>query len=460
MAKRASLMDKIRQAEESETRVKELKESSERVLKIQNKTSPEQTKRTDGMNPPFEHTNRTVFLNTPKKLQRWHETRNKQGEIAANRTYFLNIPPERTKRTHDLNIPFELFNQTVQVNCSNEQSSQPNSSDEQFRRTHSLNTSLEHTKRTGGLNTPKDEGPENFKKLINNFPITRFTKNQQIVYGFLLNNPQIITSYNYLEKTLNIPVQTLRHILRKFEKLELISKSKYCGPDNIQGLKIQLLKNIEHINRTHHMNTPPEQFNRTVQNPSIKIDRENISLSKKKEGGGAEIEIAKKKLLDLTDQDIKFFWPHLYDAGFSTSQIKQVIECLDKKNKQPNFVFQSLDAAEYALENGLMLDKHGQKVQNPNSYLFRCLAKDGTYTPPNGYVSPERQAEQTAREEAERIIEEKRKKQEAGKEAAFLEWLDSLSDKDKQEICKNSPSKKVSRQYLKSHWLKNIYGGD
>jgi hypothetical protein len=189
------------------------------------------------------------------------------------------------------------------------------------------------------------------------------------------------------------------------------------------------------------------------QNPS-KIDRKNnIYLSKKNENG-YPTSAPVQKLLALKNEDIIFFWPNLSKAEFSTHQIEQIVGRLSQTDKLPDRIFQSLDFAEWELENGKMTDKSGQPVNDPNSFVFNSLARNGCYRRPAGYISPEEQAEIDEKKESARIAKLRKETKQHKTDNEFSVWKEGLSKDDLEKILKNQ--KGPTDQWLKFYWEKNI----
>ena len=163
--------------------------------------------------------------------------------------------------------------------------------------------------------------------------------------------------------------------------------------------------------------------------PSIlkEIDRKNfLSISSE--------ETAEQKALRLlealTEDDMAYHWPNLAKVGFGTYQIRQIIERLTQANLSMKNVIQGLTHAEWELAAGSMRAKTGQQVSKPVDWVFISLSKTGYYRRPEGYVSPQEQAELDAAEEAGRVTRvcEERKK------AAFDVWILELPPKERTAI--------------------------
>lgn len=163
--------------------------------------------------------------------------------------------------------------------------------------------------------------------------------------------------------------------------------------------------------------------------PSIleeKRDREILSIFSEE----GEHSNAARKLEALTEDDLAYHWPNLAKAGFGTCQIRQIIERLGQINIGVEKLFQGLTHAEWELETGKMRDKSGQQISNPMNWVFSILAKQGYYRRPEGYVSPQEQAERDAAEEARRLAEVR----EVRKKTVFDAWVSDLSPEERASV--------------------------
>lgn len=157
-----------------------------------------------------------------------------------------------------------------------------------------------------------------------------------------------------------------------------------------------------------------------------KIDRKNLSIS----SGEDENLKTVHKLEALTEDDVAYHWPNLAKAGFGTCQIRQIVHRLPQVDMGLENIMQGLTHAEWELENGAMRDKSGQQVSKPVDWVFSILAKQGYYRRPEGYVSPQEQAELDAAEEEKRTAAA----HETRKKAAFDAWLAGLPPEERASI--------------------------
>jgi hypothetical protein len=157
-----------------------------------------------------------------------------------------------------------------------------------------------------------------------------------------------------------------------------------------------------------------------------KIDGENLSIF----SGETESQKTARGLEILTEGDIAFHWPELSRQGFGTHQIRQILHELSRKNIGPERVMQGLIHAEWELASGRMRDKEGKPIELPVNWVFAILARQGYYPRPQGYVSPQEQAELDAAEEAKRITAARKARLEADCDA----WIAGLSQEQRRMI--------------------------
>jgi len=273
---------------------------------------------------------------------------------------------------------------------------------------------------------------------INTPPLLK-TKNQKNLFNYLSRTGSIITTIGNIAKETGVPARTVQRILTLFEDVGYISKEKYVAGD-IQGIKIIVLDRMRNdVTNCRDRLTPLDgNVNWQGQNASKidRIEKRSIYLNDPEE----------QKLLDLTEDDLKFFFPNLSATGFGTSQIKQIVQTLKKIGRDCKKIIRSLEHAEWELANNCMLDKNGEPVKDPCSYVFLSLAREGYYRRPNGYISPEEQAIKDEQEEMERKLKALKQKE----EIEFQVWKESLSKEELEKILKNKKGPK--EQWLRYIW--------
>ena len=252
----------------------------------------------------------------------------------------------------------------------------------------------------------------------------RLTKQQQLVLDYLTRQGPHITDKSIIAETLGIAPFTARNILIRLTELKIIER-KRVG----QGMRVAVIdKQANATTRYNHAVQPNGATERYYSLPS-KIDR--------------------IKTLSISQERMEFTWPNLSSAGFGIHQIEQIIAALDELGKPADKVVQSLDHAEWELDNGKMLDKAGRPVADPCSWVFRALARTGYYRRPAGYVSAEEQAAKDAEAEAKGVSFALQK----ADQARFEAWRDSLSQEDMENALQGHPGGN------KEAWLKRVWKG-
>jgi len=142
-------------------------------------------------------------------------------------------------------------------------------------------------------------------------------------------------------------------------------------------------------------------------------------------------------------------WPNLATTGFGSHQIEQILQALTELGKPADKIVQSLDHAEWELENGRMFDKGGAPVASPCSWVFRSLAKTGYYRKPKGYVSPEEQALIDTEETAKTLLTIRQR----AEQAQFEAWRAGLTPQDLEAAMVGFVGG-PKEQWLKAHWIK------
>lgn len=187
--------------------------------------------------------------------------------------------------------------------------------------------------------------------------------------------------------------------------------------------------------------------------PSIleEIDRKTLSISSEE----AKVQTVASLLESLSDNDIAFHWPKLAEHGFGTDQIRQILARLVQVNAGPERVMQGLTHAEWELEKGRMRDKSGNQVSSPVRWVFKILAHQGYYPRPEGYRSPEEQAELDAATEQKRCAAAAKARQAAESEA----WIVGLTPEERKAILgqQNGAVRIPETVFLRSHFLTEVW---
>ncbi len=182
-----------------------------------------------------------------------------------------------------------------------------------------------------------------------------------------------------------------------------------------------------------------------------KRDRRNLSVF----SGTRDAPTVSHRLESLSEEDVAFHWPNLAKAGFGTCQIRQVLARLFQVGIGAENLAQGLTYAEWELEHGTMRDKNGEPVSHPLNWVFSSLARTGYYRRPQGYISPQEQAEIDATEEEERL----KKARDARKKSSFEAWRAGLSPQEKNAIVApgNRAFPMPEDTALRQHFLHEIW---
>jgi len=181
--------------------------------------------------------------------------------------------------------------------------------------------------------------------------------------------------------------------------------------------------------------------------------KSNLSIS-----SGQEEEQKNARLLEaLGEEDITFHWPELSRQGFGTDQIRQIVKRLAQVNIGAGRIMQGLTHAEWELRANRMCDKSGNPVTNPVSWVFKILATQGYYPRPDGYRSPQEQAEQDAIEELKRQTTAHEARQAAEAEA----WIARLGPDERSAILgpPTSAVRMPDEVILRRHFRSEIWPG-
>jgi hypothetical protein len=170
-----------------------------------------------------------------------------------------------------------------------------------------------------------------------------------------------------------------------------------------------------------------------------KIDKD-LSISSEE----AESMETARKLDALTEDDIAFHWPELAREGFGTHQIRQIFDRLAQVNIEPERISQGLIHAEWELTAGKMRDKSGNPVSSLVKWVFKILATQGYYPRPDGYVSPQEQAELDAAEEAKRLTIARKTRFETDCDA----WIAGLSQEQRRTILAEQQSQFLMPEHI------------
>jgi hypothetical protein len=129
-------------------------------------------------------------------------------------------------------------------------------------------------------------------------------------------------------------------------------------------------------------------------------------------------------LLIHIEHHLSTIYPHLNSIGFEKSQLQDVIQSWKANNLNLEHLSESLQRAEYAIENKSF------QMDDPLNYIYKSLMK-GTFRKPPGFKT-------RAELQAEEILSEQKRISEM-KDEAFVAWCENLPPKKRAEYCKGIP---------------------
>lgn len=349
-------------------------------------------------------------------------------------------PTEQTKQTDQSNSPLEPTEQTIESVSLDGQTGRTEQPHCLIRQTNLPDNLIEPSDRTDrperlGKQSDRTDQPDRptslFVKLAPKSPLA--TPAQKAVFRYFQINGSHVATYEIIANETRVPRGTVRAVIRKMEGLNLLSKSDWWQ-GNIRALSFVVNPGLTlagQTNQTDRQDNRVGHINKTDSKGLMKKERrENIFLSQER--------------LEST-------WPTLTAAGFGSRQIEQIVQALADLGSSTDKIVQSLHHAEWELENGKMLDKTGNAVADPCSWVFRSLARTGYYRKPKGYVSPEEQAAQDAEETARAVLAATQKSE----QVQFEAWRAGLS----REMLESAMAGYVAgpkEQWLKAYWMKNF----
>ena len=276
------------------------------------------------------------------------------------------------------------------------------------------------------------------------------TSAQKVVLEYFERHGSHIANYDVITAETALPYRTVRRGIDKLVSLGWLGKQPWYQGSS-RGLKFEFSPPTGQDKRTGQTDRISGQDKRTGQT-------DKISEQDKRTGQADKINASYKEEIDrsslsisLSAERIATTWPHLSRTGFGREQLDQIAQALAELGKSTDKVLQSLDHAEWELEQGKMTDKDGQPVADPCSWVFRSLSRTGYYRRPKGYVSPEEQAAKDAEEEAKAVTVARQ----SAEKAHFEAWRDGLSPEELADAMRGHPGGPKDA-WLKSVWKKNI----
>lgn len=250
-------------------------------------------------------------------------------------------------------------------------------------------------------------------------------------------------SLQHIADSLKIPIGSVKTSIRRLEEKKAIKRirfkigrsgwSSYTLEDNIYREIMQYETSHKNdTNRTqigHKTNTQPDTQSDTSASSSSSF--KDLKTTTTEETASATIYEWLKEI------DIE----PLRDFGFSINTLRQLTP---EQGLTPDEIQESINAFAFDLiENGT-----AKTVNNPVSYLMKGLKKGIPYVPPPNYEAPKDKAMRLCLERKKETEKRRIEMEEEALKLACGEWLESLSEEEKNNI--------VSQQDEKDNWRKCI----
>lgn len=300
----------------------------------------------------------------------------------------------------------------------------------------SLSQSQDHSaSHSASQSSDRSQDPSLSQSLSQSRVADRLTKSQRAVLSHLLATRPYIIQFAQLGQAVGLGEATTRTILRRLATLDFI-KYQRQRDGQIQGVSISFNASLcEQFTQGQSLS---QSLDQPVTKPlSRPLTSKKMDLNQDKEIYPSEDEPG-ERLLRLSDETFAEHWPDVFAIGFGTDEIRRVVESRRAVGKSNNRLVEGLDHADFALReqregHRVIRDGEGEEVRKLAGYVLNSLRKSGTYGMPDGYVSPEEQAEKDAVKKARRIMEARK----AREEAEFQVWRGGLTPEEREAILKS-----------------------
>jgi hypothetical protein len=313
-------------------------------------------------------------------------------------------------------------------------------------------------------------------------PAARLNANQRRVLLFLLSARPYIITFSQIAAATGMGEASARTILRRLAVLDFLTFKK-ARDGNLQGVRMAFNQELcqafrqamEHDPVSHTLNhtqnqSPPHSPSHTLNHslgqplgqPVTRPDSQPATLSPlfQKEGKesilpGEQPENETAWIAEWSDDFLAFLWPKTYAVGFRMDHVRRAAATRQTLGKplERDLVRLSLDRCEWEIENlGDLNDlKSGEKVRNPQAYLFMALSKWGILRPHPDYVSRE---EELVREAARELSSRKEAARQM-EDAHFAAWRDGLDSTAQEEVMRGFPGGPRD-VWIKNYWKKHV----
>jgi len=272
--------------------------------------------------------------------------------------------------------------------------------------------------------------PASHPTVGSNFTEYPLTPKQREVLLFLYNKPQKLTSKSEIVSSTGISIETIKKIMQVLIKNKFIFKegNRYTK-GKFQGFKYNL--NEELCKKVLYPTIDPALYPTSYPAhyiPHVLPDQRSGRLPHH-----IDDDIYMQKNHHLGDHDLADMFPKLFECGFRSEHLGQVIRAWNFKKLNLDELNDSLERAEWDVA-------HNGEIKSPCVYVLSAF-KNGAYTAPPGF----KLKRQLQAEESLRIARELHEMAEETIKARFDHWWNAqISTEEREqidmEISKSNPA--------------------
>jgi len=231
---------------------------------------------------------------------------------------------------------------------------------------------------------------------------------QKKVLDYLASVGPHFNSVPNIARVLGLNEKAVRRAINKFHELDVVIKE--YDASNPTGLR--LIPQTEVLRQLSLPRVPT----------SGQIDSSSFYTS-----------LSKIPLSEITSSEFRTQYPALYDIGFGSDQVRQIVRGRLKHGDPIEDLTESLAHADWELaKNGFLRMANGLPAdKSPCGFLYKHLVKVGGYWPaPEGYMSPRKRAHLDKQKQLREELEALKKLERVEYEL----WVAKLSDGEKAEL--------------------------
>jgi hypothetical protein len=321
---------------------------------------------------------------------------------------------------------------------------------------------------------------------------------------FLIENDPVTMSLTELAAVSTIKFGTLRHSLGRLQSQGYFQTGQIMdgklrrtvfglNPQKcmefMQALRINPFEKTGHVFSSGHLPNNEHMSMRSQLAPDAHMSRQEHATNNEHQKSSLDRKIKEnlsileelgeeaRSLYQIDDEDMEILLPDLYRAGFTSTNVRSLIERrhknrLDLSDPTAKMIRMGLRYADAALRigGGSFKGTINTVVENVPSYVFTVLFKEASFTKPQDWEPEEVLAQRLEmdrlRQEAERLrLEDELKAELENKEKKEREELDYLAWRGRltageiaafKERCPNKKSEESLERFLRIEWRKTL----